>query len=114
MKKIRYILLGCILVIITFIVVVTKLRTDPEHFYWAHKSELENAVQIILDTGTTDGVTISGVKSIDYWKGEHPIIEFSTSSFRIVPASTYQGIYYSVDAVPASFQNSGEELKKTV
>lgn len=112
-KKLNiYVLFGCILVIITFFIVTVRLRTNAEHIYLANKSELENAVQEILDTGKVEGIVIPGVRNISYWVGEHPIIEFTTSSFGIVPASTYQGFYYSVDGVPASFQNSGEKLRK--
>ena len=52
----------------------------------------------------------AGRVTANYWDGEHPIVEYVVVSRGIVPSSTYHGVFYSPDGVPASFQNSGDVL----
>lgn len=110
-NRINYIVLRSILAfcIVIVIVIMIKLRTDAKIIYRIHQSKIEQAVEEILNTGKVDGIKIPGVDRIDYWEGE--LIEFTTSSFGIVTACTYQGFYYSVDGCPVAFQNSNETLK---
>lgn len=90
-----------------WIINLFRVEISPEYVYWrTDKGELENAVQRILETGTTDGIEISGINIINYWDNNHKVIEFSTSSF------SNRGFYYSVDGVPASYQNQNMILNK--
>ena len=52
----------------------------------------------------------AGRVNANFWDGEHPIVEYIVVSRGIVSASSYCGVFYSPDGVPASFQNSGETL----
>lgn len=45
-----------------------------------------------------------------YVKNNNTIVEFYTGGKGLVSSSTYYGFYYSKDDIPASFQNSDEEL----
>lgn len=42
------------------------------------------------------------------FRGEHPMVQFYSFGFGLVPSSTYYGFYYSPDDVPLPFQNSDE------
>ena len=92
---------------------------SPTEIFRRNQAELELAVQDILAAESADGISIAGAKHIDFWAGddersrESPIIEFTTGSFGIVPASSYKGFYYSVDGAPAAFQNSNIPLTET-
>ena len=50
-----------------------------------------------------------GYDSVNYWDGNHPMIEFIMMSY----GDTYYGCYYSLDDVPLPFQNVDVKLVQT-
>lgn len=74
-----------------------KVRANV--FVALHSSSLEKAYQ----TGIYP-VQI-GYKYLNDWSDEHPMVEFTLSSFGLVPSTSYYGCYYSPDDVPVPFQN---------
>ena len=73
----------------------------------ANEAALNQMVEAYL-AGDTDALktNIPGVRDVDYWYGDHAMIEFFVTGRGIVPASSYYGFYYSVDGVPLAFQNA--------
>ena len=53
---------------------------------------------------------IDGVSDVDFYTGEHAMIEFFVKGRGIAPASVYYGFYYSPDGVPLAFQNAKNGL----
>ena len=115
----RKLLLLPILAFLVLLGVFYSWWNRPDEICRRNQAELEQAVQKILAAGSTEGISVSGTTHINYWPGndewsrENPIIEFTTWSFGIVPASTYKGFYYSVDGEPTAFGNTDIPLTET-
>lgn len=114
MKKKKIIVL--VLIVIIFIVVriiIKDHQEHPEYKYYRNKSEVEAAVQTILETGETDGIQIPGISEIRYrYKENHPVIAFQTFEFGLAPSSKEFGFYYSVDSVPVGYKGNTNPLIK--
>ena len=78
-------------------------------FVQSHKEDLSEVASAYLngDTSTEScrGASVDGV-----FDGEHPIVQFYTLGWGLVP---YMGFYYSPDDTPAAFQNVNVELMLT-
>lgn len=103
-KKILVLVILVVGLIVFFRVEITLIN-HPEYTYYKRKSEVEDAVKTILETGKTDGIHIPGIVRIDYYnyKGKHPTIGFATTSYGLAPSSKVYGFYYSVDSVPVAY-----------
>ena len=55
-----------------------------------------------VSTESYRGVSVGGL-----YDGEHPIVQFDTYGWGLIP---YMGFYYSPDGTPAAFQNVNVEL----
>lgn len=109
-KKRRATTLIIVLAALIALVLAVKLSA-PERAvvrtFKANEAALNQMVEAYL-AGDTDALKINilGVRDVDYWHGEHEMIEFFVTGRGIVPASSYYGFYYSVDGVPLAFQNA--------
>ena len=109
-KKRRATTLIIVLAALIALVLAVKLSA-PERAvvrtFKANEAALNQMVEAYL-AGDTDALKINilGVRDVDYWHGEHEMIEFFVTVRGIVPASSYYGFYYSVDGVPLAFQNA--------
>ena len=114
-RILRFLVVFVMLLALLLVATVTGAarEREPKLFYMNHKFQLEEAVQEILRGRDVTQVEIEGVRSISYWDGENPIIEFTISAFGLVPSSTYKGVYYSVNGQPAPFQNADLLLTET-
>lgn len=90
-----------------FVSVINTPEKRALRYFNNHRETLENDVQNCIETGRV-GRELN--ISVDYWDGEHPIIEYVVVSSGIVSASKYYGIFYSFDDEPVSFQNTDEPL----
>ena len=92
-------------------VLITALWCTPEQrtLRWFARNQAE-LTQDAFSACAGAPLRSTGRVSANYWDGEHPIVEYIVVSRGIVPASSYCGVFYSPDDVPASFQNSGETL----
>ena len=110
MTKKRAVTLIILLAFVLAVLVVAKLSA-PERTalrtFKANETALNQMVEAYL-AGDTDALktNIPGVRDVDYWHGDHVMIEFFVTGRGIVPASSYYGFYYSVDGVPLAFQNA--------
>lgn len=80
---------------------------EAETVFYENREAFEaSAAQILEAHGIVDrDMEVPGAERISYWNGEHPMIEFDISGFGLGPATSYYGIYYSVDGVPLPYQN---------
>lgn len=97
---------------VVIVVFLTVFLNTPKQIYLRNKAEFNAAAEKILESQDTQEIKIGGINYIAYHNGESPIVEFTTSTFGLVPSSTYKGIYYSADGSPASFQNADFPLTK--
>ena len=78
-------------------------------FVLSHRETLEEIAADCLNQNRTaeryKGVEVEGV-----FPGEHPIVQFSTGGFGLVPSTGYCGFYYSESGRPAAYQNVDMEL----
>ena len=104
-KKITAVLLICVCLAGAVWCFNPKVRTNV--FVALHSSSLEEAYQ--------PGVYPAriGDKYLNDWPGEHPMAEFTLSTFGLVPSTGYYGCYYSPDDVPRPFQNAPVPLVQT-
>lgn len=113
MKKAAYIVPALSLLVSSTLYGCGSDRDTAIDYYNSSKSELEAAVAEILENQSADGVALDGIQSISYWDGDDAIIEFEVYASGIAPATTYGGIYYSVNGEPAGFQNTDVTLVET-
>ena len=99
-----FLLLVCAMI---FVSVINAPEKRTLRYFNNHRETLENDVLNFIETGRV-GRELN--ITVDYWNGEHPIIEYVVVSSGIVSASKYYGIFYSFDDKPVSFQNTDEPL----
>jgi hypothetical protein len=112
-SKKKLVIIGLILVLVGLSQLRLYYKKHPEYTYYKRKSEVEDAVKTILETGEEDGIQIPGVFKIKYrHKQNHPVIFFLTSGFGLAPSSTQYGFYYSVDSIPVEYGGLDHTLKE--
>lgn len=99
-------------VVVTAISLTVFLNT-PKQVYLRNKAEFNTAAEYVLKNQDADDIKAGKNVYISYRDGKSPIVEFTTSSFGLVPSTTYKGIYYSSDGIPVPFQNYDIPLTKT-
>ncbi|MCD7752817.1 MAG: hypothetical protein LUI10_13960 [Lachnospiraceae bacterium] len=115
MKKIKHKRLVIIFAVLAGLMLLATLFSwwnSPEQIYARNKKVLEKAALTIQETGNTRDIDIGGVNNIAYLseaEAEHPVVEFYTSSFGVMPPAPYVGLYYSVDGYPVA-DESGANL----
>lgn len=76
-----------------------------------HRVTLEEIAADCLNQRRTaelyKGVEVEGV-----FPGEHPIVQFSTGGFGLVPSTGYCGFYYSESGRPAGSTSTGSPTKR--
>ncbi len=99
-------LLAAALVVVTAAVWVCTPGERVALFVKAHNEDLSDIASACLtgdvSTGSYRGVSVGGL-----YDGEHPIVQFYTYGWGLIP---YMGFYYSPDGTPAAFQNVNVEL----
>ena len=108
-KKVRialFIFLGLIA-----LVFILKNVNSPERvtmrYFNTHKEELmAESLEYVTSGNISSDIDIK--RSI--WYGEHTIIEYTVLCKGFASASQYYGVFYSIDDVPVSFQNSNVSL----
>jgi len=110
MKKKFIITIAIIVGLIAFIGVLRTINS-PERvtmrYFNAHIEELKVESTEYENNGTISA-DIDVKRSV--WRGEHTIIEYTVLAKGFASASQYYGVFYSVDDVPVSFQNSNVSL----
>jgi len=115
MKKIKHKRLVITFAILAGLMLLAALFSwwnSPKQIYARNKKVLEEAALTIQETGSTRDINIGGVSNIVYLSEaevEHPVVEFHTSSFGVMPPAPYVGLYYSVDGYPVA-DESGANL----
>ena len=99
-----FLLLVCAMI---FVSVINAPEKRTLRYLNNHRETLENDVLNFIETGRV-GRELN--ITVDYWNGEHPIIEYVVVSSGIVSSSKYYGIFYSFDDKPVSIQNTDEPL----
>lgn len=107
----RKIIALVILFVLVVLVVVLRAIKSPERitmrYFNAHKEELQAES---LEYENTGRISADATVKRSIWSGEHTIIEYTILSKGFASASQYYGVFYSVDDVPVSFQNSNIAL----
>lgn len=107
-KKISLIIILFLTCIISIICFLNTPEKKTIRYFNNHKTVLEEDAKKTIEYGRpANTLNITA----DYWRGEHSIVEYTVISKGIVSASTYYGLFYSLDDTPVSFQNSGCAMK---
>ena len=110
MKYKKAVFLGVVLVCLG--ILAAGVGNTPEkrtvRWFHHHREALEDDILSSLETGRA--VSSRSEVSVNYWDGEHPVMEYLVVGCGIAPASKYYGVFYSFDGEPVSFQNAGEPL----
>ena len=112
-KKLFFILVPAVLLSVGLIVFLGFMLSPYrriEYFVKRHEAALTKIAQTELSGSHQHksdekfhGVEIDGV-----FEGDHPMVQFYSFGFGLVPSSSYYGFYYSPDDVPLPFQNADE------
>ncbi len=99
-------LLAAALVVVTAAVWVCTPGERVALFVRTHNEDLSDIASACLagdiSTESYRGVSVGGL-----YDGEHPIVQFYTFGWGLIP---YMGFYYSPDGTPAAFMNMDAEL----
>mgnify|MGYP000074529830 FL=1 len=108
MKHKKGISLLLLLFCVVFVIgVINTPQKRTIRYFNNHRTTLEEDILSTIETGRTSSrLNIT----VNYWDGEHPIVEYIVVSRGIVSASKYYGFFYSFDNEPVSFQNANEVL----
>ena len=94
------------LVVVTAAVWICTPGERVALFVRAYNEDLSDIASACLNgdvsTESYRGVSVGGL-----YDGEHPIVQFDTYGWGLIP---YMGFYYSPDGTPAAFQNVNVEL----
>jgi len=80
------------------------------NYFYRHVSELKDDMRNHFEKG--EPLSFPSGIIVNEWPGKHTIVEYIVKARGIVPSSKYYGFFYSIDNVPVSFQNSGENLTR--
>ena len=99
-------LLAAALVVVAAVVWVFTPAQRVALFVRTHNDDLSEIAFARL-AGEPSADRYRGVRVDGLYDGEHPIVQFYTFGWGLVP---YMGFYYSPDDMPAAFQNVKVEL----
>ena len=97
-----------ILALVILLVRSAKPYLRISRFVTKNESELTEIAEEILSGKTPSEKEYRGMKIDGLFQGDHPMVQFYSFGFGLVPSSTYYGFYYSPDDVPLPFQNSDQ------
>ena len=110
MKKILKIFLIFILVVIGVIVFNPSAKHNVVRYVKNNNVELTATAENIIENNITVNAEYNSWLVDYYIKSDTPVVEFTVSSFGIVPYSCYKGFYYSPDDVPIGYQGVKTEF----
>lgn len=99
--------------VVVTVISLTAFLNTPKQVYLRNKAEFNTAAEYVLKNQDINDIKVGKAIDISYHDGKSPIVEFTTSSWGLVPSSTYKGIYYSSNGTPVPFQNSDISLSQT-
>ena len=85
-------------------------KKSVQSYVLRNQDELTNYARKVIEEHPMEPLEWNGWKVYYYSDG---MVEFCTSSFGLVPSTTYKGFYYSEDDEPHGFQNVPVEFVKS-
>jgi len=110
MKKFIKISLVLILAAIAVIIFNPSAKHNVVKYVKHNNEELTATAENIIEENITVNAEYNSWRVDYYKKSDTPVVEFTVSSFGIVPSSHYKGFYYSPDDVPIGYQGVKTEF----
>ena len=102
--------LGARIVLVLLILLIRSAQPYRRisRFVKKNETELTQIAEDILAGKKPSEKEYQGVEIEGRFNGDHPMVQFYSFGFGLVPSSTYYGFYYSPDDVPLPYHNADD------